>query len=101
MTVGTTPGLPVAQGDFIFCTFSAAHKHRPSFPTRRSSDLAGQTTLNIGTSAAGSQVDTQLTGAAGAAPLTTGADTVDTGNYFVAETADVHTSDPRPGCLNI
>ena len=46
----------------------------------------GQTTLNIGTTAGGSEVKSQLTGAAGAAPLTTGAQSVNTGTYYVSET---------------
>lgn len=50
------------------------------------SGTPGQTTLNIGTTNGGSDVKSQLTGAAGVAPLTTGASTVTTGTYFVSET---------------
>ena len=46
----------------------------------------GQTTLNIGTSAGGSQVDFQQTGAAGAPPLTTGTNIVHDGTFYVSET---------------
>src|SRR5205823_5238198 len=49
------------------------------------SGTGGQTTLNIGTSTGGSQTASQQTGAAGAAPLTTGAKTVNTGTFFVSE----------------
>jgi hypothetical protein len=46
----------------------------------------GQTTLNIGTSIGGSQVDTQLTGANGTPPLTTGTNIVGPGTFYVSET---------------
>ncbi len=49
------------------------------------SGTPGQTTLNIGTTAGASNVDSQLTGAAGASPLTTGANTVTAGTYYVSE----------------
>ena len=49
------------------------------------SGTAGQTTVQIGTTAGGTQVDTQQTGAGGAAPLTTGANTVDSGTYYMSE----------------
>ena len=50
------------------------------------SGTAGQTTLNIGTTVDGTDVASQLTGAAGADPLTTGTQGVDTGTYYVSET---------------
>ena len=46
----------------------------------------GQTTLNIGTSAGTGNTDTQQTGASGAGPLTTGANVVPTGTFYVSET---------------
>ena len=46
----------------------------------------GQTTLQIGTSVGGAQTASQLTGAAGAAPLTTGEKGVDTGDFYLSET---------------
>ncbi len=61
---------------------------------------AGQTTLNIGTSNAGSQVGTQLTGAAGAAPLTTGQNTVVTGTYYVSETGGLTNYSSALACYN-
>jgi uncharacterized repeat protein (TIGR01451 family) len=46
----------------------------------------GQTTLNIGTMPGAGDVDTQLTGANGGAPLTTDVNVVPTGTYYVSET---------------
>ena len=46
----------------------------------------GQTTLNIGTTVGGSQVDTQLTGANGTPPLSTGTNIVGPGTFYVSET---------------
>lgn len=51
------------------------------------SGAAGQTTLKIGTATGSSDIASQLTGAAGVAPLTTGMMTVPTGTYFVSESA--------------
>src|SRR5205823_3631832 len=76
----------VAQGDVIVCTFTNTRKQGSIELTKSWSGTAGQTTLNIGTSSSEERREAQLTGAAGAAPLTTGADIVDTGTYFVAET---------------
>ena len=45
----------------------------------------GQTTLKIGTTVGGSEINSTLTGAAGGAPLTTGVEPVDAGTYYVAE----------------
>ena len=45
----------------------------------------GQTTLNIGTSAGGTQTASVQTGTSGGAPLTTGVRTVNTGTYYVSE----------------
>jgi uncharacterized repeat protein (TIGR01451 family)/LPXTG-motif cell wall-anchored protein len=50
------------------------------------SGTAGQTTLNIGTAADGSDVANTQTGTAGTVPLTTGTKTVNTGTYYVSET---------------
>ena len=47
----------------------------------------GQTTLRIGTSIGGTEVDSQQTGSAGQGPLTTGANTVPSGvTYYLSET---------------
>lgn len=64
------------------------------------SGIAGQTTLNIGTSVGGSQIDTQLTGAAGAAPQTTGQNNVTAGMYYVSEIGGLDTYDASLACYN-
>lgn len=88
--------LEIAQGESVtFETFSGGHYTCTYTNTRDTgtielkkvwSGTAGQTTLNIGTTAAASDIDTQLTGATGADPLTTGVNTVGTGTYYVSET---------------
>ena len=78
--------VAVQSGKITTCTFTNT-RNQGSIELKKSwSGTAGQTTLNIGTSSGGSQVDNQLTGAAGAAPLTTGANTVNTGTYYISET---------------
>jgi hypothetical protein len=49
------------------------------------SGTPGQTTLRIGSTAGGFDVASQLTGANGASPLTTGQKGVDTGTYYLSE----------------
>src|SRR4029079_5739981 len=78
--------VALAKTETIVCTFTNT-RQQGSIELKKSwSGTAGQTILNIGTSAGGAQTATQLTGANGSAPLTTGAKTVDTGTYFVSET---------------
>lgn len=64
------------------------------------SGVPGQTTLNIGTSIGGHEVDKQLTGAAGAAPLTTGPNTVNAGTYYVSETGGLTNYDSSLACTD-
>lgn len=64
------------------------------------SGTAGQTTLNIGTSAGGTQVTSVQTGANGAAPLTTGVQTVNTGAYYVSETGGLTNYTPSLDCTD-
>ena len=83
---GTTlGGIVVAKGDAITCTITNS-RNKGSIELKKIwSSTSGQTTLNIGTSAGGSQTDTKQTGVAGAGPLTTGANDVNTGTYYVSE----------------
>jgi hypothetical protein len=77
--------LTVAYGDVVICTYT--NSQLPTLELKKVwVGAGGQTTLQIGTAAGGSQVDSQLTGAAGAAPLTTGTNTVDPGTYYMSET---------------
>lgn len=85
--VNTSTGeVSVGNGDDVICVYTNTRKQGTIELKKAWSGTAGQTTLNIGTSNGGTQVDTQLTGADGAAPLTTGQNTVDTGTYFNSET---------------
>ena len=90
-----TAFTPGADGSVVFgmddlshvvCTFTNTRDQGSIELKKVWVGTPGQTTLDIGTSAGGSQVDSQLTGAAGAAPLTTGANSVDTGTFYVSET---------------
>jgi hypothetical protein len=62
----------------------------------------GQTTLRIGTYQNGTQVDQQLTGNNGGAPLTTDANFVSTAvtKYFVSETGGLTKFSPAVACTN-
>jgi uncharacterized repeat protein (TIGR01451 family) len=86
VTPGANNSVSVTTGHAVICTFTNTRDTGTIELKKVWSGTAGQTTLNIGTSAGGSQVATQQTGAAGAAPLTTGAQTVNTGTYYVSET---------------
>ena len=85
-----TPGIDgevtVGAEDVVVCEFTNTRKEGSIELKKKWVGTGGQTTLDIGTTVGGSEVDTQLTGAAGAAPLTTGANDVDTGTYYVSET---------------
>ena len=84
--MGVDNAVAVAKDQNVVCTFTNTRNQGTIELKKVWVAGGGQTTLNIGTSAGGTQVATQLTGAAGAAPLTTGAQSVNTGTYFVAET---------------
>jgi uncharacterized repeat protein (TIGR01451 family) len=97
--------VTLAYGDDVVCTFTNTRKQGSIELRKVWVGTPGQTTLQIGTSAGGSQVGSQLTGADGQAPLSTGATTVDTGTYYLSETggladyasslACVNTADPK------
>lgn len=79
--ITTTSGTNVSSIDF------GNHHDNGTIELKKAwSGVGGQTTLNIGTTASGHEVDSQLTGVAGAAPLTTGVNPVITGTYYVSET---------------
>lgn len=81
-----TATFKVDAGETVTCTFTNTKQQGTIELKKAWSGTGGQTTLNIGTSNGGSQVDTQLTGANGTAPLTTGANSVNPGTYYVSET---------------
>src|SRR4029077_9667042 len=85
-TVSSTSGnVAVGTGDTIVCTFNNTRNQGSIQLNKVWSGTPGQTTLNIGTTVGGHEVDQQLTGAAGTAPLSTGPNTVDTATYNVSE----------------
>jgi hypothetical protein len=86
ITPGASNSVSVTNGHAIVCTFTNTRNTGTIELIKAWSGTAGQTTLQIGSSAGGTQVASQLTGAAGAAPLTTGTKTVNTGTYYVSET---------------
>ena len=86
LAVNPSATFETVAGGHYTCTFTNARDTGSIELKKVWSGTGAQTTLNIGTTAGGTQVDTQLTGAAGVAPLTTGANTVITGTYFVSET---------------
>ncbi|MEI2702806.1 MAG: hypothetical protein V9E83_10445 [Baekduia sp.] len=98
-TPGANDAVVVGENDVVVCTFTNARK-KASVELKKSwtGGDPGQTTLQIGTSAGGNQVDTQQTGAAGAAPLTTGANSVNTGTYYVSETGGLANYDGSLAC---
>ncbi|MDD1654638.1 MAG: hypothetical protein LUO91_02890 [Methanomicrobiales archaeon] len=75
----------VAPGETKTCTVTNSWQTGSIELTKVWSGTAGRTTLQIGTSAGDDDVDSQQTGENGAAPLTTGANTVAAGTYYVSE----------------
>ncbi|HSD98561.1 MAG TPA: hypothetical protein VLB73_02570 [Patescibacteria group bacterium] len=78
--------ITLANGDSATCTVTNTRDQGSIELKKAWSGTAGQTTLQIGTSAGGTQVTHVQTGSNGTTPLTTGAQTVDTGTYYVSET---------------
>ena len=92
--------MAVAKGDDVVCTFTNT-RQRGSIELKKTwVGTAGQTTLQIGTSAGGAQTDSQQTGADGGAPLSTGANPVDTGTYYVSESGGLTNYDSSLACFN-
>jgi uncharacterized repeat protein (TIGR01451 family) len=85
VTPGADNALSVGFGHVVVCTFTNTRKTGSIKVDKVWVGPGGQTTLKIGTTAGGSETKSQVTGSAGAAPLTTGAQTVNTGTYYVAE----------------
>jgi hypothetical protein len=91
--------IPIAGGASVTCTYT--NRAKGSVELKKLwSGTPGQTTLNIGSSIGGHEVDQQQTGAAGAAPLTTGPNTVDTGTYYVSESGGLANYDSSLACFN-
>jgi hypothetical protein len=99
-TTGSGPfTVNVITGSNIVCTITNTRKATIELK-KAWVGTAGLMTLNIGSSAAGTQVKSQLTGANGGAPLTTGQQTVDTGTFYVSETGGLTNYDSTLACFN-
>ncbi|HEX6576711.1 MAG TPA: hypothetical protein VF042_17205 [Gemmatimonadaceae bacterium] len=99
-TPGASNSITVASGDVVVCTFTNTRNQGSIELTKVWSGTPGQTTLKIGTSAGGSQISSVLTGAAGASPLTTGAQTVNTGTYYVTEAGGLDNYSQQLACTS-
>ena len=100
ITVGTGSSVPVAAGDVVVCTFTNTRNAGSIELKKTWVGPGGQTTLKIGTSAGGSEVSSQQTGVAGAGPLTTGAQSVNTGTYYVSEAGGLGDYNAQLACTS-
>ena len=90
----------MATDDDIVCTFTNT-RDRGAIELRKVwVGVPGQTTLQIGTTAGDDDIDTQLTGVAGAPPLTTDSNPVDTGTYFISEVGGLTGYTTSVACFN-
>src|SRR5205823_6646267 len=89
VTPGVDSSLAVASNHTVVCTYTNTRKTGSIELKKTWNGAKGNVTLKIGSSAGGSQIDSQaLIGANG----TTGPNTVNTGTYYVAESFDSPTS---------
>jgi len=94
ITIGSTGGANVT------CTFVNTLQTGTIELKKVWSGTGGQTTLNIGTTAGGTDVASTQTGANGTTPLTTGAQTVNAGTYYVSETGGLANYDSVLACTD-
>lgn len=92
--------ITLAAGDNKTCTITNTRNTGTIELKKVWSGTPGQTTLNIGTTASGSNVASTQTGADGGAPLTTGQQTVNTGTYYVSETGGLTDYTPALNCTD-
>ncbi len=85
VSVGASNAVAVSANQHVICSFTNTRDQGTIELKKVWSGTGGQTTLNIGTSAGGTQTASVQTGASGAAPLTTGTQTVDTNTYYISE----------------
>jgi hypothetical protein len=100
VTPGTDNALSVGDGHTVVCTFTNTRKQGSIKVDKAWVGPGGSTTLKIGTTAGGSEVKSQATGSSGAAPLTTGAQTVNTGTYYVSESGGLTDYTPALACTD-
>jgi hypothetical protein len=93
--------IQLDPGEEVTCTFTNTRDTGTIELKKVWSGTAGQTNLNIGTIAGGTEVATVQTGASGGTPLTTGQQTVPTGTYYLSESGglDGYTKSPL-SCFN-
>jgi uncharacterized repeat protein (TIGR01451 family) len=84
----------------VTCTFTNTRKTGTIKVDKAWVGPGGQTTLKIGTTSGGSEVKSEVTGSAGAAPLTTGAQTVNIGTYYVAESGGLDNYTTSLSCMD-
>ncbi len=97
-TTGAT--INVEAGETVTCIFTNTRDTGTIELKKAWAVTADQTTLNIGSSANGSDIASQLTGTNGTAPLTTGTVTVPTGTYYVSEAGGLDTYQSELSCLD-
>jgi hypothetical protein len=98
VTVGSGGAIQVGNGDTIVCTFTNTRMTGTIELDKTWNGPAGSTTLNIGTSAGGSEIASKpVAGNGGIA-----AKTVDTGTYYVSETpsGNANATDSSLSCVN-
>ena len=78
-------GVAVATGDAVVCTFTNTRDQGTIELKKHWVGTVGKVTLNIGTDKGGDQVDTEDLTGPNKGDGTTGANTVETGTYFVSE----------------
>ena len=100
VTPGANNSVAVAANDDVVCTFTNTRNGGAIELVKEWVGTGGQTTLQIGTTAGDDDTDFQLTGADGAAPLTTDSNAVDTGTYFVSETGGLTNYSSSLACFN-
>ncbi len=97
VTPGANNSLTVGKGHAVVCTFTNTRQQGTIELKKVWSGTAGTTTLMIGTTAGGNEVDSQLVvGANG----TTGSNTVDTGTYYVSENGGLSDYTPALVCTD-
>ncbi len=92
--------IAISSGQNLVCTFTNTRDTGTIELKKVWSGTAGQTTLKIGTSSGGNQIDSQLTGADGISDLTTGTNTVPTGTYYLSESGGLSDYNSSLSCTD-
>ena len=93
--------IVLGNGENIVCTFTNTLQQGTIELQKVWSGTAGQTTLKIGTTLGGSEIDSQLTDLNGTVPLTTGPNSVNQGIYYLSESGGLDNYLASPlSCFN-